>query len=280
MLHEQLIADCIDRFAHEPGGLLPLLHAIQDIAGFIPAETIAPVAAALNLSRAEVHGVISFYHDFRTEPGGRQRIQVCRAEEVEVLRPGAPFTDQEIFDWFAAYYELILDDEPDGPCTAALPPFRQSRMVAGGPIEGDIFILDEVSMVDVHLMHAVLSALDPASCLVLVGDIDQLPSVGPGNVLRDLIHSETIPCVRLQHIFRQALKIPVADRLPQILRPIHRQHRVDLAAIAPGCSPADIPRLQHDGAHPALREAQRGAQPGESGPDDGDIARRVGGVPR
>ena len=85
MPHEQLITDCIDRFAREPGGLLPLLHAIQDIAGFIPAETIAPIAEALNLSRAEVHGVISFYHDFRTEPGGTHRIQVCRAEACQAM---------------------------------------------------------------------------------------------------------------------------------------------------------------------------------------------------
>ncbi len=75
---------------------------------------------------------------------------------------------------------------------------------AGNPVQGDVFILDEVSMVDVILMHVFLSALPNACVFVLVGDIDQLPSVGPGNVLRDLIQSEKIPCVKLEHIFRQA----------------------------------------------------------------------------
>ncbi|MCE9612798.1 MAG: ATP-dependent RecD-like DNA helicase [Lentisphaerae bacterium] len=74
----------------------------------------------------------------------------------------------------------------------------------GHAVEGDVFILDEVSMIDVPLMAAFLGALPDSSVLVLVGDIDQLPSVGPGNVLRDLIQSEQIPCVKLEHIFRQA----------------------------------------------------------------------------
>ena len=75
---------------------------------------------------------------------------------------------------------------------------------AGNPIKGNVVILDEVSMIDVPLMSSFLSALPNTSSLILVGDTDQLPSVGPGNVLRDLIASDVIPCVRLEHIFRQA----------------------------------------------------------------------------
>jgi len=71
------------------------------------------------------------------------------------------------------------------------------------PLEGHVFILDEVSMIDLPLMDAFLSALPNESCLILVGDIDQLPSVGPGNVLMDLIHSGAIPFVKLETIFRQ-----------------------------------------------------------------------------
>jgi len=71
------------------------------------------------------------------------------------------------------------------------------------PIEGHVFILDEVSMIDLPLMDAFLSALPDPSCLILVGDVDQLPSVGPGNVLMDLIHSGAIPFVKLETIFRQ-----------------------------------------------------------------------------
>ena len=68
----------------------------------------------------------------------------------------------------------------------------------------DFVIVDEVSMIDILLFYHLLKALPPTSHLLLVGDVDQLPSVGPGNVLRDLIRSEVIPCVRLTELFRQA----------------------------------------------------------------------------
>jgi exodeoxyribonuclease V alpha subunit len=74
---------------------------------------------------------------------------------------------------------------------------------ADKPLEGHCFILDEVSMIDIQLMAHVMRALPDAATLILVGDIDQLPSVGPGNVLRDLIQSGAIPCVALETIFRQ-----------------------------------------------------------------------------
>ena len=72
------------------------------------------------------------------------------------------------------------------------------------PLLCDLLIIDETSMVDVPLMHAVLKALPSTAALFLVGDIDQLPSVGPGQVLSDLIHSETIPVIHLTEVFRQA----------------------------------------------------------------------------
>ncbi len=68
----------------------------------------------------------------------------------------------------------------------------------------DFLIIDEASMIDVFLAHAILKALPDNAHLVLIGDIDQLPSVGPGNILNDLIASEIVPCVRLIQIFRQA----------------------------------------------------------------------------
>jgi len=71
------------------------------------------------------------------------------------------------------------------------------------PLEGDVFIFDETSMVDIRLMDDLLSALPRRATLILVGDIDQLPSVGPGNVLRDLIASGAIPTSQLTEIFRQ-----------------------------------------------------------------------------
>jgi len=72
------------------------------------------------------------------------------------------------------------------------------------PLECDAIIVDEVSMIDIILMNNLLKAVAEGTRLVLVGDVDQLPSVGPGNVLRDIIDSESVPVVRLNEIFRQA----------------------------------------------------------------------------
>ena len=72
------------------------------------------------------------------------------------------------------------------------------------PLEADVIIIDEMSMVDLPLMHALLSAVVPGTRLILVGDVDQLPSVGPGSVLKDIIASERFPVVTLTRIFRQA----------------------------------------------------------------------------
>lgn len=85
MPYRQLVDDCIERFRAEPGGLLPLLHAVQEILGYIPETAVPTIAQAMNLSRAEVHGVISFYHDFRTRPGGHHTVQICRAEACQAM---------------------------------------------------------------------------------------------------------------------------------------------------------------------------------------------------
>ena len=75
---------------------------------------------------------------------------------------------------------------------------------ADNPLEGDVLIVDECSMIDVMLMYNLLKAVPDDMTLIFVGDIDQLPSVGAGNVLRDMIDSECFPVVRLTRIFRQA----------------------------------------------------------------------------
>lgn len=72
------------------------------------------------------------------------------------------------------------------------------------PLEADVIIVDEMSMVDIFLMHALLSAVTVGTRLIMVGDVNQLPSVGPGSVLKDIIESECFPVVRLNKIFRQA----------------------------------------------------------------------------
>ena len=83
------------------------------------------------------------------------------------------------------------------------------------PIKAEVIILDEVSMIDILLMNNLLKAVLPGSILILIGDVDQLPSVGPGNLLKDIIDSETIPVVRLTKIFRQ-------DRRSLIIVNAHR----------------------------------------------------------
>lgn len=75
---------------------------------------------------------------------------------------------------------------------------------AQNPLEADVIIIDEMSMVDIHLIYALLSAITVGTRLILVGDVNQLPSVGPGSVLKDVIDSGCFPVVRLTKIFRQA----------------------------------------------------------------------------
>ena len=81
----QTLADLVAAHRHEAGALLPLLHGVQDALGYIPADSVEIIAQALNLSRAEVHGVISYYHHFRSEPAGRLHLQICRAESCQSM---------------------------------------------------------------------------------------------------------------------------------------------------------------------------------------------------
>jgi formate dehydrogenase subunit gamma len=83
--HAQAIEQALVEHRSRPGGLPPCLHAIQDRIGFIPPESLAQIADAFNLSRAEVHGVLTFYHDFRTGPAGRHLLQLCRAESCQAM---------------------------------------------------------------------------------------------------------------------------------------------------------------------------------------------------
>ena len=95
------------------------------------------------------------------------------------------------------------------------------------PLETDLVIIDEMSMVDITLMNSLLKAIAPGTRLILVGDINQLPSVGPGSVLKDIIQSEAFNVVMLTKIFRQAStsdiivnahKIIVGKRFPWIIK--------------------------------------------------------------
>lgn len=106
------------------------------------------------------------------------------------------------------------------------------------PLAGQFFIIDETSMVDIALFHALLRALPDEAHLVIVGDADQLPSVGPGNVLADLIESGAIPTVRLDTIFRQAAGSTI----------ITNAHRIN---------EGKYPWLPQNDADPAVRRARQ-----------------------
>jgi formate dehydrogenase subunit gamma len=76
-------AEIIAEYAKVEGATLVILHALQEAFGYVPEPAIAMVAAALNLSRAEVYGVFTFYHDFRKEPAGKHVLKLCRAEACQ-----------------------------------------------------------------------------------------------------------------------------------------------------------------------------------------------------
>ncbi|MBK8100662.1 MAG: formate dehydrogenase subunit gamma [Planctomycetes bacterium] len=86
------IAACRDL----PGALLPLLHKLQEQLGYVPPASIPPIAKALGLSQADVHGVITFYHDFRTTPPGRHVVKLCRAEACQAM--GCQRLEQHVQD--------------------------------------------------------------------------------------------------------------------------------------------------------------------------------------
>ena len=80
-----VVSSAVRKYADLPGGLLPLLHEIQAGLGFIPKDRVADIASGMGLSRAEVHGVISFYHDFHDQPRGGKTIHLCRAEACQAM---------------------------------------------------------------------------------------------------------------------------------------------------------------------------------------------------
>ncbi len=79
------LAALIENHRSLAGPLLPILHAVQEEFGYVDDAHVAAIAAALNLSRAEVHGVVTFYHDFRRQPPGRHILKLCRAESCQAM---------------------------------------------------------------------------------------------------------------------------------------------------------------------------------------------------
>ena len=98
----------IARLANQPGPLLLVLHAIQEELGYIPEDALPQVAEGLNLSRAEVHGVMTFYHYFRHSPPGRHVMRICRAESCQAVN-GAALEAQAQQSLAIKYHETSSD---------------------------------------------------------------------------------------------------------------------------------------------------------------------------
>jgi exodeoxyribonuclease V alpha subunit len=107
------------------------------------------------------------------------------------------------------------------------------------PLDCDLLIVDETSMVDVMLMQALLKAVPDRAALVIVGDIDQLPSVGPGQVLADIIESSAVPVIRLTEVFRQAAQ-------SRIIISAHRINQGSLPDLSPPITESDFYFVQAD----------------------------------
>src|SRR6187455_743831 len=80
---EALVQEIIARHRNVQGAALPILHAVQEAIGYVPEDAIPAIAEALNVTRAEMHGVVTFYHDFRREPAGRHVLKLCQAEACQ-----------------------------------------------------------------------------------------------------------------------------------------------------------------------------------------------------
>ena len=106
-LQEGLL-NIIDSLKNKPGALLPILHDIQSSFGYVPEESIPHIANALNISRADVHGVISFYHHFRSTKAGTYVVQVCRAESCQAM--GSVALEKHIKEILAIDYHQTTKD--------------------------------------------------------------------------------------------------------------------------------------------------------------------------
>src|SRR5215510_10290926 len=133
--NEAQATEILARHDGRPGALLPILHDVQAAFGCVPAEAVPFIAEALNLSRAEVHGVVSFYHDFRDRPAGRHVLKLCRAEACQSMK-GAELAEQVLkrfnLDWGGTTPDGRLTVEATyclGLCACA-----PSAMLDGQPI--------------------------------------------------------------------------------------------------------------------------------------------------
>lgn len=136
----------IEELRHLEGPTLPILHALQHEFGFIPEEVKPLLADELNLSRAEVHGVVTFYHDFRNTPAGRHVLKLCRAEACQAM--GAEDIAERVRQLFGIdFHQTTLDG------AVTLEPVYCLGLCACAPaamLDGDVYgRVDETSLADI-----------------------------------------------------------------------------------------------------------------------------------
>ncbi|MAF64921.1 MAG: ATP-dependent RecD-like DNA helicase [Planctomycetota bacterium] len=205
----------------------------RNLAGLLASGPARPLAAEGDLARAESAAELRLHADQRSAVLG------LLAEPVALLTGGPGVGKTTIIRLVVELAERagvgVLLASPTGRAAKRLAEAtgREARTIhrtlgfehgggfehdANHPLEADLVIVDEISMLDVVLAHHLLKAVAPPTRLVLVGDPDQLPSVGPGNVLSDLLASERIPVHRLTRIFRQAEGSLIVENAYRVLR--------------------------------------------------------------
>lgn len=171
-------------------------------------------------------------------PQQQQAVEMAASQRVTILTgdpgTGKTFCTRTIVALWKAMGKSIVLASPTGRAAMRLsevalmeaktihrllefdPKTMKFKRDAENPLEARAIVVDEASMLDLFLAHSLLKAIPPDAQLLLVGDIDQLPSVGPGNVLRDLIASLQVPVVRLTQVFRQAAQSYIVSNAHQI----------------------------------------------------------------
>ncbi len=146
---ESQALEIIGSLQHEPGAMLPILHALQTAFGYIDPQCNPLIADALNVSKAEVYGVITFYHDFRTRPAGKHILKICRAEACQSMG-----VESLVSDFEAAHAIKMGETTRDGLLTI------ENVYCLGNCALGPAALLDGelIARLDVHRLEMIMSA--------------------------------------------------------------------------------------------------------------------------